>query len=122
MITSSKWRPRNSAGRLRVTIHRTRPAQIAFATEPGVRLLTTSARPLAPSARAAAEDYVHEDAVPEFDEDGKQQLIQALVIDILWERPSQADGGGALQIAMNGGLSDRATAGDLLLFEAELEA
>src|SRR5262245_56422106 len=36
MITSSKCRPRNSAGRLRVTIHRTRSAQSAFATEPDI--------------------------------------------------------------------------------------
>src|SRR5215472_1591960 len=34
MITSSKCRPRNSAGRLGVTIQRTRSAQTAFSTEP----------------------------------------------------------------------------------------
>src|SRR6476469_5622191 len=34
MITSSKCRPRNSAGRLRVTLHRTRSPLTAFATEP----------------------------------------------------------------------------------------
>src|SRR5262245_5879290 len=34
MITSSKCRPRNSAGRLRVTIHPTKSAQTVFATEP----------------------------------------------------------------------------------------
>src|SRR5215475_3313328 len=39
MITSSKCRPRNSAGRLRVTLHRTRSAQAAFATEP-IEVLT----------------------------------------------------------------------------------
>jgi DNA-binding NarL/FixJ family response regulator len=41
MITSSKCRPQNSAGRLRVTIHPSRSAQNAFATEPAeVRELT----------------------------------------------------------------------------------
>src|SRR6516165_5145038 len=34
MITSSKCRPRNSGGRLQVTLHRTKSAQAAFATEP----------------------------------------------------------------------------------------
>jgi len=37
MITSSKCRPRNSAGRRRVTVHRTRSAQAAFATEPALQ-------------------------------------------------------------------------------------
>src|SRR5262249_23533950 len=36
MITSSKCRPRNSAGLLRVTLHRTRSAKVAFATEPNL--------------------------------------------------------------------------------------
>src|SRR5262249_53018239 len=39
MITSSKCRPRNSAGRLRVTIHRTRSTQAEFATEPANAVL-----------------------------------------------------------------------------------
>ena len=41
MITSSKCRPRNSAGRFRVTIHATRSAQLAFATEPLLRSAAT---------------------------------------------------------------------------------
>src|ERR1017187_10547133 len=37
MITSSKCRPRKSAGLFRVTIHRTKSPQTAFATEPSWR-------------------------------------------------------------------------------------
>ena len=43
----------------------------------GVRLLTTSARPLVPSARTAAEGHVHEDAVPDFAEDDTRDLFRA---------------------------------------------
>ena len=43
----------------------------------GVRLLTISARPLATNVRAAAENYVHEDAVPEFSEEDTRDLFRA---------------------------------------------
>jgi hypothetical protein len=43
----------------------------------GVRLLTISARPLATNLRAAAENHVHEDAVPEFCEEDTRDLFRA---------------------------------------------
>src|SRR4030095_2732480 len=41
MITSSKCRPRNRAGRLRVTIHLTRSVKNAFATKPDSTFLSS---------------------------------------------------------------------------------
>src|ERR1039458_1762026 len=43
----------------------------------GVRLLTTSARPLPPSARAIAANHIHEDAIPDFVEDDTRDLFRA---------------------------------------------
>ena len=45
MITSSKCRPRNSAGRFRVTIQATRSAQLAFATEPSAWNVLMNVKP-----------------------------------------------------------------------------
>jgi hypothetical protein len=43
------------------------------------------------------------------------------VIAILRQRPTQAEGGGSFQISMNGRLTDRATASDLLLLQSKAE-
>jgi len=43
----------------------------------GVRLLSTSARPLPQSVRTAAESHIHEEAVPDFDEEDTRNLFGA---------------------------------------------
>jgi hypothetical protein len=49
----------------------------------------------------------------------KQKLIEALVIQIVRQRPVQFRGRRLLQIPMNRRLSDRATAGDLVLVQSQ---
>src|SRR5260370_10101536 len=46
-------------------------------------------------------------------------VIEQLVIQIVRQRPTQLRGRGLLQIPMNGRLSDRATAGDLVLVQPQ---
>src|SRR5260370_40360843 len=50
---------------------------------------------------------------------GKQKGIEPLVIQIVRQRPTQFRGRGLFQIPMNGRLSDRATAGDLVLVQPQ---
>ena len=52
----------------------------------------------------------------------KQQLVELPVIAIIRERPTQADGAGSFQVSMNGRLTDRAAASDLLLLQAKAES
>src|SRR6478609_3046988 len=51
----------------------------------------------------------------------KQKFIQPLVIAIVWQRPAKPERGRSLQISMNSRLTNRATAGDLLLPETQPE-
>src|SRR5215510_10334921 len=73
MITSSKCRPRNSAGRRRVTVHRTRSAQAAFATEPSIaaaRSWTSTSAMKSLATRIRRPEQRHVTA-----EDNKSQLL-----------------------------------------------
>jgi hypothetical protein len=49
----------------------------------------------------------------------KQKFIQPPVIEILRQGPRHFGGRGLFQIPVNGRLTDRATAGDLVLMQAQ---
>jgi hypothetical protein len=53
---------------------------------------------------------------------GEKELIEPPVVILVRERPSQACRSGSLQITMNARLSDRTTAGDLVLAQPETES
>src|SRR6266571_4490744 len=50
----------------------------------------------------------------------EQQLFQAALITIFWQRPRQARSGKSLQITMDYSLADAATLGNLFLRESEV--
>lgn len=49
----------------------------------------------------------------------KQKFIQLPLVEIVRQGPSQFGGCGLFQIPVNGRLADRATAGDLVLLQAQ---
>jgi hypothetical protein len=52
---------------------------------------------------------------------GEQKLIEAPVIDIVWQRPTQVVGLCPLQIAVNCCLSNRTTPGNLILVQTQIK-
>jgi hypothetical protein len=52
----------------------------------------------------------------------KQKFVEPLFVAIVWQWPAEPDRGCSLQISMNGRLTNRATAGDLLLLQAQPES
>jgi hypothetical protein len=51
----------------------------------------------------------------------KQKFVEPLFVAIVWQWPAEPDRGRSLQISMNGRLTNRATAGNLLLSESQPE-
>src|SRR5882672_5718479 len=52
---------------------------------------------------------------------GEEQFLQPAVVAVFRQRPTQTRRRGSLQISMNGRLTDRATAGDLVLPQTQTE-
>jgi hypothetical protein len=52
----------------------------------------------------------------------KQKFVEPLVVAIVRQWPAEPNRGRSLQISMNGRLTNRATAGDLLLLQTQPES